>query len=195
MASASRSCDRRRRITGQQHGTGSLAVGALRRASRLFSQGNVLCGDRKTDKRKVWNGLHTQRGGRPRQAARAATPARTTSSSIVPCLPSGACLIVPPRPAVPNLNLPPKSAMKPARGQVALCRRPAPPGRAGRTRARRLSAIPMVATRTGRGSPSAAIRASRAPAIARRMRCLTRRSEAASARAAGPVVLRLISAA
>lgn len=43
-----------------------------------------------------------------------AAPTRMTSPSIVPSLPGEACLLSPRRPALPSLNVPPKSAMKPA---------------------------------------------------------------------------------
>jgi GcrA cell cycle regulator len=43
-----------------------------------------------------------------------AAPERMTSPSIVPSLPGEPCPRSPPRPAVPGLNLPPQSALKPA---------------------------------------------------------------------------------
>ncbi|MET4477468.1 GcrA cell cycle regulator [Bradyrhizobium sp. F1.13.3] len=94
-------------------------------------------------------------------------PVRTTSPSIVPVLPSGACFL-PHRPAL--LNLPPKSAMRPAAPVKLRCVGVQPRLVRWSNSPARTVAIPMAATRTGRRLPSAAIRASRARAIARRMR-------------------------
>jgi GcrA cell cycle regulator len=123
-----------------------------------------------------------------------AAPARMTSPSIVPALPSGACLIEPPRSALPNLNLPPKSAMKPARGKLRCvgvqprlvqlvelasddCRYPYGGDKDGEE-------IAFCGHPRQPGSSYCAPHAR-----------LTRRSATAPARSAGPVVLRLVSAA
>ncbi|MET4231122.1 GcrA cell cycle regulator [Bradyrhizobium sp. I1.8.5] len=123
-----------------------------------------------------------------------AAPARMTSPSIVPSLPSGACLIGPPRAAVPNLNLPPKSAMKPARVKlrcVGVQPRLVALGELGRDDCR----YPYGGDKDGEGIAFCGHPRQPGSSYCTPHACLTRRSEAASARAAGPVVLRLISAA
>jgi GcrA cell cycle regulator len=123
-----------------------------------------------------------------------AAPSRMTSPSIVPSLPSGACLIGPPRAAVPNLNLPPKSAMKPARVKL----------RCVGVQPRLISLVelepgdcryPYGGDRDGEeiafcGHPRQPGRSYCAPHLR-----LARRPGNASARNTGPVVLRLVSAA
>lgn len=120
-------------------------------------------------------------------------PARITSPSIVPALPSGACLIEPSRPAL-NLNFPPKSAMQPSRVKLRCvgvqprlvqlvelapddCRYPYGGERDGET-------IAFC------GHPRQAGSSYCAPHTR-----LAHRSGGASARSGGPVVLRLVSAA
>ncbi|MBR0774419.1 hypothetical protein JQ625_06195 [Bradyrhizobium diazoefficiens] len=132
--------------------------------------------------------------GRAKRLALAA-PARVTSPSIVSSLPDGACEISPSRPVPPCLNLPPKSAMQPA-APVRLrcvgvqprlislvelapddCRYPYGGDKDG-------EAIAFCGHRRKSGS-------SYCPPHAR----LTDASRTASGRTAGPVVLRLVSAA
>ncbi|WP_038976231.1 GcrA family cell cycle regulator [Bradyrhizobium japonicum] len=123
-----------------------------------------------------------------------AAPARMTSPSIVPSLPSGACLIGPPRPVVPNLNLPPKSAMKPARVKlrcVGVQPRLVALGELGRDDCR----YPYGGDKDGEGIAFCGHPRQQGSSYCTPHARLTRKSEAASARAAGPVVLRLISAA
>ena len=123
-----------------------------------------------------------------------AAPARMTSPSIVPSLPSGACLIGPPRAAVPNLNLPPKSAMKPARVKlrcVGVQPRLVALGELGRDDCR----YPYGGDKDGEGIAFCGHPRQPGFSYCTPHARLTRRSDAASARAAGPVVLRLISAA
>ncbi|MET4040365.1 GcrA family cell cycle regulator [Bradyrhizobium sp. RT6a] len=120
-------------------------------------------------------------------------PVRTTSPSIVPVLPSGACLILPHRPGL--LNLPPKSAMKPAEPVKLRCVGVQP----------RLVPLVELASEDCRypyggdkdgeeitfcGHPREPGSSYCAPHAR-----LTRRAGAGSARVAGPVVLRLVSAA
>jgi len=118
-------------------------------------------------------------------------PERVTSPSIVPALPGETGLLSPRRPA---LNLPPKSALKPARAKLrcvgvqprlvqlvdlapADCRYPYGGDKDGEE-------ISFC------GHPRQPASSYCAPHAR-----LTRRSGAASARVAGPVVLRLVSAA
>lgn len=119
---------------------------------------------------------------------------RMTSPLIVPYLPSGACLILP-RPVLPNLNLPPKSALKPAAPVKLRCvgvqPRLIPLAELGRGDCR----YPYGGDRDGEeitfcGHP-------RQPGSSYCMPHgrLTRRSGTASGRADGPVVLRVVSAA
>jgi GcrA cell cycle regulator len=118
-------------------------------------------------------------------------PERVTSPSIVPSLPGETGLLSPRRPA---LNLPPKSALKPARAKLR-CVGVQP----------RLVQLVDLASADCRypyggdkdGEEIAFCGHPRQPAssyCAPHAR-LTRRSGAASARVAGPVVLRLVSAA
>ena len=118
-------------------------------------------------------------------------PERVTSPSIVPSLPDETSLLSPRRPA---LNLPPKSALKPARAKLR-CVGVQP----------RLVQLVDLAPADCRypyggdkdGEEIAFCGHPRQPAssyCAPHAR-LTRRSGAASARVAGPVVLRLVSAA
>jgi len=121
--------------------------------------------------------------------------ARVTSPAIVPSLPDGSCQISPSRPALPCLNLPPKSALQPA-APVKLrcvgvqprlislvelapedCRYPYGGDTDG-------EAITFCGHRRKSGSSYCPPHAS-----------LTDPSGTASGRAAGPVVLRLVSAA
>lgn len=122
-------------------------------------------------------------------------PEWMTSPSIVPTLPGEPSLISPRRSALPNLSLPPKSAMKPAARvklrcvgvqprliqlvelEPADCRYPYGGDRDGED-------ITFCGHPRQPGSSYCAPHAR-----------LARRSEAASARAAGPVVLKLVSAA
>lgn len=118
---------------------------------------------------------------------------RTTSPSIVPVLPSGACLILPHRPAF--LNLPPKSAMKPAAPLKLRCVGVQP----------RLVPLLELARDDcryayGGDKDGEEITFCGHPRQPGSSYCtpharLTRRAGAASARIAGPVVLRLVSAA
>ena len=121
--------------------------------------------------------------------------ARVASPPIVPCLPGETCLLSAHRPALPNLILPPKSAMKPAARVKLRCVGVQP----------RLISFAELAAGDCRypyggdkeGEEITFCGHSRQPGssyCAPHAR-LTRRSEAASAaRAAGPVVLKLISA-
>ncbi|MBW8857918.1 MAG: hypothetical protein JF604_27170 [Bradyrhizobium sp.] len=95
---------------------------------------------------------------------------RTTSPSIVPALPSGACLVLPHRPT--GLTLPPKSAMKPT-AQVKL--------RCVGVQPRLVPLVELAGEdcRYPYGGDKDG----------------ERRAGAGSARVAGPVVLRLVSAA
>ncbi|MDX3971511.1 MAG: GcrA family cell cycle regulator [Bradyrhizobium sp.] len=122
-------------------------------------------------------------------------PEWMTSPSIAPSSPGEACLISPRRSALPNLSLPPKSAMKPAARvklrcvgvqprliqlvelEPADCRYPYGGDKDGED-------ITFCGHPCQPGSSYCAPHAR-----------LTRRPEAASARAAGPVVLKLVSAA
>jgi GcrA cell cycle regulator len=121
-------------------------------------------------------------------------PARMTSPSIVPSLPSGACLVASHRPALPSLNLPPKSAMKAARVKlrcVGVQPRLIPLAELARGDCR----YPYGGDKDGEeitfcGHP----RQPGASYCAPHAR-LTLRSGAASPRVTGPVVLRLVSAA
>jgi GcrA cell cycle regulator len=123
-----------------------------------------------------------------------AAPKRTTSPPLVPALPTGALLIPPPASALPILNVPPQSAMKPARIQLRCvgiqprllalaelggcdCRYPYGGDKEGEE-------ITFCGHPRQPGSSYCAPHAR-----------LTRRSGAGRARAAGPVVLRLVSAA
>jgi GcrA cell cycle regulator len=120
-------------------------------------------------------------------------PVRTASPSIVPLLPSGACLFLPHRPAL--LNLPPKSAMKPA-AQVKL-----------RCVGVRPRLVPLVELASedcrypyGGDKDGEEITFCGHPREPGSSYCtpharLTRRAGTGSARVAGPVVLRLVSAA
>ena len=97
-----------------------------------------------------------------------AAPARMPSPPIVPSLPSGACLIGPPRPVVPNLNLPPKSAMKPARVKlrcVGVQPRLVALGELGRDDCR----YPYGGDKDGEGIAFCGHPRQQGPAIARRM--------------------------
>jgi GcrA cell cycle regulator len=120
--------------------------------------------------------------------------APVTSPSIVPSLPSGACLVSPHRSA-PNFNLPPKSALKPVPPVKLRCVGVQP---------RLISLVelapgdcryPYGGDKDGEeitfcGHPCQPGSSYCAPHAR-----LTRRSGVASARVVGPVVLRLISAA
>ncbi len=129
------------------------------------------------------------------RAKRLVAPVRMTSPSVVPCLPSGACLILPHRPALPNLNVSPKSARKLAAPVKLRCVGVQP----------RL--IPLIELApgdcrypNGGDKDGEEITFCGQPRQPSSSYCtpharLTRRSGAASARVAGPVVLRLISAA
>lgn len=122
-------------------------------------------------------------------------PARMTSPSIVPSLPGEAWLPSPRRSALPYLNVPPKSALKPAARVKLRCVGVQP----------RL--IPLVELGCddcrypyGGDKDGEEITFCGHPRQPGSSYCtpharLARRSEAASARAVGPVVLRLISAA
>ncbi|MDE5461613.1 GcrA family cell cycle regulator [Bradyrhizobium sp. CSS354] len=119
-------------------------------------------------------------------------PVRTTSPSIVPVLPSGACFL-PHRPAL--LNLPPKSAMKPAAPVKLRCVGVQP----------RLVPLVKLASEDcrypyGGDKDGEEITFCGHPREPGSSYCtpharLTRRAGAGSARVAGPVVLRLVSAA
>ncbi|EHR04735.1 GcrA family cell cycle regulator [Bradyrhizobium sp. WSM471] len=118
---------------------------------------------------------------------------RTTSPSIVPVLPSGACLILPHRPAL--LNLPPKSAMKPA-AQIKL--------RCVGVQPRLVPLVELAGEDCrypyGGDKDGEEITFCGHPSEPGSSYCtpharLTRRAGAGSARVAGPVVLRLVSAA
>ncbi|MCK1723343.1 GcrA family cell cycle regulator [Bradyrhizobium sp. 141] len=123
-----------------------------------------------------------------------AAPARMTSPSIVPSLPGEACLISPRQPALPSLNLPPKSAMEPARLKLR-CVGVQPRLIPLVELARRDCRYPYGGDKDGEeitfcGHPRQPGSSYCAPHAR-----LTRRSGAASARAPGPIVLRLVSAA
>lgn len=122
-------------------------------------------------------------------------PEWMTSPSVVPLLPGEAALLSPRRSALPNLNLPPKSALKPAAPVKLRCVGVEP----------RL--VPLVELAGGDcrypyggdkdGEEITFCGHPRQPGSSY---CtpharLTRRSGAASGRAPGPVVLRLVSAA
>ncbi|MET4121400.1 GcrA cell cycle regulator [Bradyrhizobium sp. JR1.5] len=118
---------------------------------------------------------------------------RTTSPSIVPALPSGACLVLPHRPT--GLTLPPKSAMKPAAPVKLRCVGVQP----------RLVPLVELASEDcrypyGGDKDGEEITFCGHPREPGSSYCtpharLTRRAGAGSARVAGPVVLRLVSAA
>jgi GcrA cell cycle regulator len=122
-------------------------------------------------------------------------PASVTSPSIVPSLASGACLASSHCAALPNLNMPPKSALKPAAPVKLRCVGVQP---------RLISLVelapgdcryPYGGDKDGEeitfcGHPLQPGSSYCAPHAH-----LTRRSEVAPAHVAGPVVLRLISAA
>lgn len=123
-----------------------------------------------------------------------AAPARMTSPSIVPSLPGEGRLLSARQPALPNLNVPPKSAMKPARVKL----------RCVGVQPRLLPLVelacddcryPYGGDKDGEkitfcGHPRQPGSSYCGPHVR-----LTRRSGAASARIPGPVVLRLVSAA
>ncbi|MET4277618.1 MULTISPECIES: GcrA family cell cycle regulator [unclassified Bradyrhizobium] len=119
-------------------------------------------------------------------------PVRTTSPSIVPVLPSGACFL-PHRPAL--LNLPPKSAMRPAAPVKLRCVGVQP----------RLVPLVKLASEDcrypyGGDKDGEEITFCGHPREPGSSYCtpharLTCRAGAGSARVAGPVVLRLVSAA
>ena len=118
---------------------------------------------------------------------------RTTSPSIVPALPSGACLVLPHRPT--GLTLPPKSAMKPAAPVKLRCVGVQP----------RLVPLVELASEDcrypyGGDKDGEAITFCGHPKREGSSYCtphfqLTRGDGTASERAAGPVVLRLVAAA
>lgn len=123
------------------------------------------------------------------------TQVRMTSPSIVPSLPSAACLILPPRPTLPNLNLPPKSALKPAAPVKLRCVGVQPRLIPLAELARADCRYPYGGDKDGEeitfcGHPRQPGSSYCAP-----HRRLTRRSGAASGRVAGPIVLRVVFAA
>lgn len=124
-----------------------------------------------------------------------AAPARMTSPSIVPSLPGEPRLLPVCHPASLCLNLPPQSALQPAKPVKLRCVGVRP----------RLIALvelepgdcryPYGGDKEGEEIAFAVIRASPARAIARRMRRVIRGGGARSGRSAGAVTLRLVSAA
>lgn len=122
-------------------------------------------------------------------------PARMTSPSIVPSWPGEACLKPPRRPALPYLNVPPESALKPAAPVRLRCVGVRPRLIPLVELARDDCRYPYGGDKDGEeiifcGHP-------RQPGSSYCMphARLTRRSGAGPARAAGAVVLRLVSAA
>ncbi|MCK1387304.1 GcrA family cell cycle regulator [Bradyrhizobium sp. 21] len=118
---------------------------------------------------------------------------RVTSPSIVPTSPSGACLILPHRPA--SLNLPPKSALKPAAPVKLRCVGVQPRLVPLVELARDDCRYPYGGDKDGEaitfcGHPRQPGSSYCAPHAR-----LTCRAGAGAARLAGPVVLRLVSAA
>ncbi|MET4220029.1 GcrA cell cycle regulator [Bradyrhizobium sp. LB7.2] len=115
------------------------------------------------------------------------------SPSIVPVLPSGACLILPHRPTL--LHLPPKSAMKPAAPVKLRCvgvrPRLVPLAELDRDDCR----YPYGGDRDGEEITFCGHSRQPGSSYCAPHARLTRRSVAGSGRAAGPVVLRLVSAA
>ena len=123
-----------------------------------------------------------------------AADGRMTSPSTVPSLPGEACLPSPRQPALPNLNLPPKSAMKPAPVKlrcVGVQPRLIPLVELGCRDCR----YPYRGDKDGEDITFCGhLRQPGSSYCAPHAR-LTRRSGAASARVPGPVVLRLVFAA
>ncbi|RXG97815.1 GcrA family cell cycle regulator [Bradyrhizobium zhanjiangense] len=120
--------------------------------------------------------------------------ARMTSPPIVPPLPGEACLPSPCRPALPSLNLPPKSAMKPAARVKLRCVDVQPRLIPLLELARGDCRYPYGGDKDGEeitfcGHPRQPGSSYCAPHAG-----LTRLSGAASAGVVGPVVLRLVSA-
>ncbi|WP_256809401.1 GcrA family cell cycle regulator [Bradyrhizobium sp. Bra64] len=123
-----------------------------------------------------------------------AAPTRMRGPSIVPSLPSGARPIAPPRPALPNLNLPPKSAMKPARAKlrcVGVQPRLIPLVELARGDCR----YPYGGDREGEEIAFCGHPRQPGSSYCTPHARLTCRSGAEAARIAGPVMLRLVSAA
>ncbi|RZN08494.1 hypothetical protein CWO91_22245 [Bradyrhizobium genosp. SA-3] len=120
--------------------------------------------------------------------------ARMTSPPIVPSLPGEACLPSPRRPALPNLNLPPKSATKPAARVKLRCVGVQPRLIPLLELARGDCRYPYGGDKDGEeitfcGHPRQPGSSYCAPHAG-----LTRPSGVASARVVGPVMLRLVSA-
>jgi GcrA cell cycle regulator len=122
-------------------------------------------------------------------------PTRMTSPSTVPSWPGEAGLLSPRRSALPNLNLPPESAMKPAARVTLRCVGVQP---------RLIQLVELAPTDCrypfGGDKDGEEITFCGHPCQPGSSYCtphagLTRRSGAASARVAGPVVLRLVPAA
>ena len=123
-----------------------------------------------------------------------APPTWMASPSIAPSLPGEAGLPTPRQSALPHLNLPPNSAMKPARVKlrcVGVQPRLVALGELGRDDCR----YPYGGDKDGEGIAFCGHPRQPGFSYCTPHARLTRRSDAASARAAGPVVLRLISAA
>jgi GcrA cell cycle regulator len=122
-------------------------------------------------------------------------PARMASPSIVPSLPGDVCPPSPRRLALPYLNVPPQSAMKPVAGGKLRCvgvqPRLIPLDQLDREDCR----YPYGGDKDGEEITFCGHPCQPGSSYCTPHAGLTRRSGAASARVAGPVVLRLVSAA
>lgn len=122
-------------------------------------------------------------------------PARVASPSIVPPLPADPWLLSPRQSALPNLNLPPKSAMKPAARVKLRCVGVQPRLIPFDELVREDCRYPYGGDRDGEEITFCGHPRQPGSSYCTPHAHLTLRSGAASTRAAGPVVLRLVSAA